>query len=339
MIAMLAAPAASAQGFAGLGSDAEGFAMPDPKRPILFPRDHAPHPGYRVEWWYLTAPLIFDDGTPLGIQWTLFRFALDPPNLLQDSSARHVWMGHAAVTTTETHRVAERFARGGTGQAGATGQPFSAWIDDWRMSGQTPDAITLSAAGTDFRYELGLTATGPLIRHGRDGYSVKSGLGQASYYYSQPFYNASGTVDLGDGPRAVSGHGWLDREWSSQPLAKDQQGWDWFSLALDDGRKLMAFRLRGQEDFRSGTLIGVDGRTRTLTNDEIAVTPEQTHRGVPVEWRLRIPAADLDLLVSALNRDAWMETRVSYWEGPVTVSGSETGRGYLEMTGYRWQPE
>ncbi|MBN9582606.1 MAG: hypothetical protein J0G37_14030, partial [Afipia sp.] len=30
----------------------------------------------------------------------------------------------------------------------------------------------------------------------------------------------------------------------------------------------------------------------------------------------------------------WMGTRVAYWEGPVAISGSHGGVGYLEMTGY-----
>ncbi|MFN4130762.1 MAG: lipocalin family protein, partial [Paracoccaceae bacterium] len=42
----------------------------------------------------------------------------------------------------------------------------------------------------------------------------------------------------------------------------------------------------------------------------------------------------VDVTVRALNRDAWMETSVPYWEGPVTINGSHTGVGYLEMTGY-----
>jgi predicted secreted hydrolase len=29
-----------------------------------------------------------------------------------------------------------------------------------------------------------------------------------------------------------------------------------------------------------------------------------------------------------------MNLRIPYWEGPVQISGSHGGRGYLEMTGY-----
>jgi len=42
----------------------------------------------------------------------------------------------------------------------------------------------------------------------------------------------------------------------------------------------------------------------------------------------------VDVSVSALNADAWMDLSIPYWEGPVAVSGSHEGQGYLEMTGY-----
>jgi len=29
-----------------------------------------------------------------------------------------------------------------------------------------------------------------------------------------------------------------------------------------------------------------------------------------------------------------MDVSIPYWEGPVGISGSHFGRGYLEMTGY-----
>jgi predicted secreted hydrolase len=29
-----------------------------------------------------------------------------------------------------------------------------------------------------------------------------------------------------------------------------------------------------------------------------------------------------------------MDTAFPYWEGPVTITGSHRGRGYLEMTGH-----
>jgi predicted secreted hydrolase len=242
------------------------------------------------------------------------------------------------VTTPDAHHVAERLARGGIGQAGVQADPFSAWIDDWVMEGPDFDTLHLKASGIDFAYDVHLRASGPLVRHGQDGYSVKSAAGQASYYYSQPFFNLSGTLSLPGGDVPVTGTAWLDREWSSQPLAEDQQGWDWFSLSFDDGSKLMGFVLRGATDYTSATWIAADGQATPLPDGAFTATPLTRHdvagRQVPTTWKVSLPAQSVEVTVEALNPDAWMQTLVPYWEGPVTITGSHGGIGYLEMTGY-----
>ena len=258
ILAMLLPVQAVAQGFSGLGTAASDFAAPVPGRVLEFPADHGAHPAYRIEWWYLTANMTGPDGTPYGLQWTLFRSALAPRDGAGWETPQ-LWMGHAAVTTPGAHHVAERLARGGIGQAGVVADPFSAWIDDWAMEGPDFDTLRLTASGAEFAYDVQLTATGPLIKHGQDGYSVKSAAGQASYYYSQPFFDLAGTLTLPQGDVPVTGRAWLDREWSSQPLAADQTGWDWFSLSFDTGDKLMGFILRGGTDYTAATWISADG--------------------------------------------------------------------------------
>jgi predicted secreted hydrolase len=328
---------AMAQGFAGLGTGAEDFAQPDPARVLEFPADHGAHPEYRIEWWYLTANLTGPDGTPYGLQWTLFRSALAPRDG-QGWDAPQLWMGHAAVTTPDAHHVAERLARGGIGQAGVTASPFAAWIDDWAMQGPDMDSLRLTASGTDFAYDMQLTAQGPLILHGQNGYSVKSAAGQASHYYSQPFFRIEGTLTLPGGDVPVAGKAWLDREWSSQPLAADQTGWDWFSLSFDTGDKMMGFVLRGATDYTAATWITAEGVATAFPDGAFAATPLARHavagRNVPVDWQVRLPDRGVDVTVRALNPDAWMTTSIPYWEGPVTITGSHGGVGYLEMTGY-----
>ncbi|QXT40055.1 iron ABC transporter permease [Gymnodinialimonas ceratoperidinii] len=332
------------QGFAGLGTSADGFAIPAPEPEFSFPDDHGPHPDFRIEWWYLTATLEDAAGNAYGIQWTLFRSAL-APETSNDWTAPQLLMGHAGLTTADAHFSAERLARGGIGQAGVTTQPFRAFIDDWQMSataseGDALDALTLSARGADFAYDLELQADGPLIFHGDVGYSVKSAEGQASYYYSQPFYDVTGTLMLPSGPVAVTGSGWLDREWSSQPLSDTQSGWEWFSLQLPEGARLMAFALRDDTDapFTSATYIAADGTTQAYGDGAITLTPLATHRvagrDVPVEWRLEFPERDIDITTRALNPNSWMDTSFPYWEGPISFTGTHAGRGYLEMTGY-----
>ncbi|MFA8386822.1 MAG: lipocalin-like domain-containing protein [Pelagibaca sp.] len=330
---------ATAQGFAGLGTDAEGFAVPTPNPAFDFPQDHGAHPEYRIEWWYLTANLQGPDGTAYGVQWTLFRSAL-APETREGWSDPQVWFAHAAVTTPDRHLVAERIARGGIGQAGVTVDPFDAWIDDWRMVGPSFDDLTLTARGDAFAYDLGLQAKGPLVFHGEGGFSVKSAQGQASYYYSQPYYEVTGTLTLPDGDVPVTGTAWLDREWSSQPLAETQSGWDWFSLSFASGDKLMGFLLREEDGgaFTSATWIAPDGTTTAYPDGAFRAQPLDWHevagRDVPTTWSVQLPDKGIDVTVQALNPDAWMALSIPYWEGPVTVEGTHEGRGYLEMTGY-----
>lgn len=339
LLALLLLPLnAFAQGYAGLGSSAEGFSVPVPGYEFQFPQDHGPHPDFRIEWWYLTANLTGDDGQDYGIQWTLFRSALKPFEQ-EGWQSPQIWMGHAAVTTPDVHYFAERLSRGGIGQAGVQAAPFEAWIDEWHMRGNDLDVLNLTANGQNFGYDLTLQAHGPLVFHGEAGYSVKSADGQASHYYSQPYYAVEGTLHLPDRDVTVSGQGWLDREWSSQPLAEDQSGWDWFSLSFDSGDKLMAFRLRGDRgDFTAATWIGADGQAQSLPDGSVILTPlelaQVAQRDIPIKWNVKIPDRRIDVEVTALTPKAWMGTSFEYWEGPVTVSGSHAGRGYLEMTGY-----
>src|SRR3954454_20942464 len=227
---------ALAQGFAGLGESADGFAAVTPGRTFSFPGDHGPHPEFRIEWWYVTANLVDANGTAHGAQWTLFRQATKPGAQQEGWANQQLWMGHAAVTRADTHRTTETFARGGVGQAGAEANPFSAWIDAWEMRGLgAMNAINmapleLKARAADFSYALRLDADRPLLLQGEAGYSRKSLREQASYYYSQPNFSVKGSLTIDDKPVEVTGQAWLDREWSSQPLAADQSGWDWLSL-------------------------------------------------------------------------------------------------------------
>ena len=254
-------------------------------------------------------------------------------------------MGHAALTTGTTHRYAETFSRGGIGTAGVTLTPFRAWIDDWRMTGMpgTGDAlarITVSATGDGFDYAFRATTTRAPVPQGEDGYSLKSSGGAASYYYSQPFYSVEGTIILDGRVIDVTGQAWLDREWSSQPLRPDDAGWDWFSLHLATGEKVMAYRFRKADGTASlaGTWIDAEGRPVPLAGTEIAITERARSavagREVPTSWHIAIPSRGMAVDTAPLNPQSWMGTTFAYWEGPIRFSGSHDGQGYLEMTGY-----
>jgi predicted secreted hydrolase len=337
---------ALAQGFAGLGETADGFAAVVPGKRFAFPADHGPHPEFRIEWWYVTANLRDAKDTAYGAQWTLFRQAARPGAALEGWVNQQLWMGHAAVTRVDTHRASETFARGGVGQAGVETTPFQAWIDAWQMRGLDPfddgkiAPLELKASAADFSFALRLDADRPLVLQGDGGYSRKSERGQASYYYSQPFFKVAGSIAIDDKPIDVTGLAWMDREWSSQPLAQDQSGWDWFSLHLNSGEKLMLYRLRernGQSNL-FGNFITPDGRSVEIAAADNSIIPtgftDIESRKVPTAWRVVIPAHGLRIETVPLNARSWMGTSFAYWEGPISFTGSHSGVGYLELTGY-----
>jgi len=332
-----------------------GFAQVTPGRGLQFPRDHGAHPDYRIEWWYLTANLSDRDGRQWGLQWTLFRQALNPRQLEAGWQSNQVWMGHAAITTPEGHFYEQRYARGGIGQAGVNriGDDgyFNAWIDDWEWRSQSaaifPAKLKFNVGEREII--LLLESSGEPVANGVDGYSQKSAQGQASYYYSQPQLRVRGFVTQGIEKTYLSGKGWLDREWSSQALADNQQGWDWFSLHLDDGYKLMVYQLRHDDGqhWLSGSWINPHGDVELLERHSIELrsirsrnieTGAGESRELPLEWRLALVDHERSWRIRPLYDQQWMGTHFPYWEGVVLVEdeqGAPAGVGYMELTGYQ----
>jgi predicted secreted hydrolase len=345
VILLCASPGALSEGFAGLGREAQGYADVTPGKRLVFPKDFGAHPDFRIEWWYVTANLQDAAGAKYGVQWTLFRQAIEPGRERDGWANQNVWMGHAAITSASEHLFAEAFARGGVGQAGVTATPFRAWIDDWSFATRdnSPDAglskLAISAGGSNFRYQLKLTTDKPVVLHGEEGFSRKSNAGQASYYYSQPFFTAEGVLTVDGRQVKVSGKAWMDREWSSQPLAAGQKGWDWFSLHLGKGEQLMLYRFRSETgDFLAGTWIAADGAPQALESSDITLTPrseiELAKRRIPVAWDVNVRSHGLAIRTAPLNPESFMATSFPYWEGPINFTGTHEGVGYLEMTGY-----
>lgn len=348
----VAVPAGTLRLGAVLGETAlEGFARADAPRRFHFPEDHGPHPAFRSEWWYLTAVLEDAGGNPLGVQFTLFRQALAPP---QDGSSPRrenrwqtpqVYLAHFAVTDTltGTHEASERFARGHPSLAGVTAEPFRLWLEDWQIVARDPSTWQLQVDDGARAASLELSLQGSPVLQGEGGLSRK-GEGQASYYYSLPDIEVTGRVRIDGAERTVRGTAWIDREWSTSVLSVGQLGWDWFALSLQDGRRVMLFRLRradGTRDpFDQGMISAPGEPDRPLTADDFDLVPERVWRddagsAWPVGWRVRIGGETWS--VAAVLDDQRLDTSIRYWEGLVTVrdeAGERLGRGYLELTGY-----
>ena len=335
-----------------LGTEPDpGFARARAPAVLRFPADHGPHDDFATEWWYLSGNLYTPGGRRFGYQFTLFRIGLRPGAPAADSRWRsnQIYMGHGAITDVAggRHYSAQRLSRAALGLAGAVSQPLAIWLESWSLrGGGAPFPLALSAEAEDFGITLNLAAgEKPLILQGEQGLSRKSATpGNASYYYSFTRLPTTGALRVGATNYRVSGESWLDHEWSSSALDDDQAGWDWFALQLDDGRELMFYRLRyrdgGMHPYSRGSLVQPDGSSRGLTPALVTLTPERYWKApdgtrYPVAWRLAVPREGLDLRVRAVLDDQLLDHSVRYWEGAVDVTGSHTGKGYLELSGYR----
>ena len=337
-----------------LGVAALAAAVPYPVvRPgvaLHFPADHGAHPQFRTEWWYVTGWLRTADGQSLGFQVTFFR--VRPPVDARNPSRfapRQVLFAHAALSDPASGRLlhGERTAREGFGLAAAAVGDADVALRDWRLQRGADNRWQTSITADGFALNLTMQPTQPPLPEGQGGYSRKGPRpDEASYYYSIPHLRIAGTVQRGDRTLPVAGEAWLDREWSSQYLAPDAQGWDWTGLNFDDGSALMAFRVRRKDGgtlWAGGTLRRADGTTTVLGPNDVSFRPLATWRSpatgavYPVRQDLAIRTAtgwrhwDLAPLFSAQELDARRSGLPVYWEGAVRTQG---GRGYLELTGY-----
>jgi len=339
------------------GANDEGYARAIMPREFQFPADHGPHPEFRTEWWYYTGNLESAVGRRFGFQLTFFRSALAPTMPARESAwaTRQAWLAHFAVSDLGGGRFHsfERWSRGAVGLAGAQAEPFRVWVKDWTAEGFSGHAppIRLTASEADLRIDLVLQPGKPPVLQGDRGLSQKGPeIGNASYYYSLTRMPVAGTVRLGGERFAVNGLAWMDREWSTSSLGRDQVGWDWFALQLSDGSDLMLYQLRRKDGSAdpasSGTVVSPGGEVRHLALPDFQIAGSGVWRSprsdarYPARWHIRIPSEKLDLEIRPVLADQELDVSFRYWEGAVDIEGSRQGRpirgrGYVELTGYK----
>ena len=331
--------------FAGLSQQHSDLKQVLPGYDISFPNDHASHPEYAVEWWYMTANLSDQQGKHYALQWTLFRFLGDATSTPWANEQQY--MVHASLHTLEKSWFEERFARGGVGNAGVADSPFVAHLDNWRWVSAGDDLLPAKLSFTvedNVELKLNLLTEKAYVLHGDNGYSQKlRDSSQASYYYSQPNIQVEGSISIDKELVLVSGQAWFDHEWSSTYLDKNTEGWDWFSIHIKDGSKLMLFNMRHgqQSDFWSGTLIRPNGQQEHLHEHDIKANVLEEHkvsgRILPLEWSLQLANHGIDIQVTPLKIDQWNPGIFSYYEGGIVINGSHQGVGFIELTGYESQ--
>jgi predicted secreted hydrolase len=339
---------------APISADERAFALALPGYDFSFPRDHGAHDEYKTEWWYYTGHLETDAGKRFGFELTFFRVGIVPPGGpgAKRWDLRNLSLAHFAISDIDANdfRYYEKLNRSSPFTAGAAAGALDVFNEGWRAATLADGSWRLTAYGGKDAIDLVVSSRKAPAVHGENGISVKAaGAGYASHYYSMSRLEVRGRVN------GASCHGvaWMDHEFGSAQLRENQQGWDWFSIQLDNDAELMLYLIRRKDGTpdaaSSGSLISSDGNVIHLRLGQMVITPLSTWHSkksgamYPMGWRVAIPSFGIALVLQPLMRDQELVTRnstqVTYWEGAVDVAGSFGnvaigGQGYVEMTGY-----
>jgi predicted secreted hydrolase len=308
---------------------------------VSLPADDAPHPG-GYEWWYYTGHVESASGARYGYELTIFQ-----------GYAGTVlgFPAHFAVTDFQkgVHVYDQKLFIGPQEEP----KTFDLAVDDWTISGDgTADRIHGTGAG--YAFTLTCTPTKPAAFHGKDGL-VEMGGGKVSWYYSKTRMDVAGMLATDGVEQAVTGTGWMDHQWGDFDVFLSN-GWDWFSLQLDDGTDLMAYFLHFKDKptgMTGATVVDPDGCSRTVDVFDAVATGSwhspHTDADYPQGWTISVPAEGIELTVTTAvadqEMDTWATTYNTYWEGAVDVTGTHhgaevKGQGYVELAGYGpWGPQ
>jgi predicted secreted hydrolase len=342
---------------------ADGFLVPQPGHTFEFPKDHGSHPGFKVEWWYVTGHL-FEVGTKerFGFQATFFRRAGAPPGKAVKNSGAfrsdQLFLFHAALLEVRTGKFihAERLSRAGWDASSAEDTLDVQHHGNRLFLDPTqPETFHLDTRiRNEARLQLTLRPRKPLVVFGEDGVSRKGDSPEAaSWYLTFPRLAAEGQLRLDGKTFNIGGEAWMDHEISSSQLTQEQTGWDWAGIQFEDGREIMVYRLRrkdGSSDPASA-LFWVDAAGKTVRFGADAFRWEgaaqwrspRSGGSYPLPVRLSVPDP-----ATGLNTEFFLEplaadqelgdsgSGIPYWEGAcrVKANGKVVGSAYVELTGY-----
>jgi predicted secreted hydrolase len=334
-----------------LSTEAQEWRDVEPGATVMLPRDLYVQKEYRIQWWYFTGHVHDAQGKEFGYELTFFAAGVQKRKYESQFGVNAIYVSHFAISDIEGKKY-YHFSDGDSGAygfAGADSSRLHVWVDKDMLEGSLKK-MHIRARAQDADLDLVLIPKKPIVLNGNKGYSRKSEESPliASLYFSSTDLETTGTVKLGNALFPVKGKSWFDREISSQGLAKNEAGWDWFALQLDNGQEIMLYLIRKKDGsidrYSSGTLVDARGNVKHLAKDDYRIevissyTSKKTNIRYPSKWIITIPQEKLRLVVTQLLEDQEFTGENikgnSYWEGACGVEGSAQGRAYVEMTGY-----
>ncbi len=287
---------------------------------LVFPRDEGVHPGLPHEWWYFCAHVTDSDERRYGVMVCFFNNG-------------KLYLG---VTDEQQGEHCAEIVKGGFR---AAHDRLAVSIDGNWWHEEDSRRYVLHAAHGALSVELAMQALKlPLLVGGG---RVPMGLGGVSHYYSQTRLQVKGRLSMRGEEHAVSGTGWIDRQWGNWNF-DGLGGWEWFGIQLEDGTDILLCEVL---DPRSGMAItsmvevmDADGQQETLTSYELdrlgtwqcPKSGETFSHG----WRLRLPARNTDFEI--VPTVAAQLLHKGLWEGSCRVRGKSSGedilgRAYVEL--------
>ena len=325
-----------------------------PLPPVDFTnRDHFPHRGARIEWWYFTSVLTTAKRkAPLGLEVTFFRV-----RTLVDSV-----IVHAAVTDVEGRKFSftgivlpVRIAFNSDAQT-----VISAFGNRVGFNEDT-NSLVIDTRLRGLQVDLSCAVRGIMAQGPGGVQEMQNSPGDASYYFTMPNLRTEGTVILHGETLPVTGLTWHDHQWGNFNVVGLK--WDWFSLRFDaDDLYVMLFNFdRWGTTYGSGN-VQCHGQLMHVDRFEVRASDTSAARHsvkYPIDWEIRIfESADASSpFMTAYVKPTLKEQHVpslitpDYWEGlctvhaeilaPVDLGGTRfldkkvlEGFAYVELTGY-----
>jgi predicted secreted hydrolase len=322
--------------------------------PVAFTsRDHFPHRGAHVEWWYFTSVLTTPKWkAPVGLEVTFFRV-----RTLVDSV-----IVHAAVTDVEGQKFSF------TGMVLPAHIPF---ISDAQTVialfgnrvgfNESSNSLIIDTRLRGLQVHCSCDVRDVMAQGAGGILEMQNSPGDASYYFTLPNMRTGGTIVLNGENLPITGLTWHDHQWGNFNLVNLK--WDWFSLRFDaDDLYVMLFNFD-----RWGTTYGTgnlerNGRTMRIERFEVWASEVCRARGgitYPIDWEIGIfegaeaSTPFMTAHVRPVLKEQYLSSLITpdYWEGLCTVHAEiltpveldDThfldrqvldGFAYVELTGY-----
>ena len=310
---------------------------------------------YDIEWWYWTGHLRSDDGRKFGFAEIIYS-AIDLTSYLplqwSDSTITDVAAGKYYYGGRETVEGLPPVIPNG----------FSFEFPKAKAAGGNGintihSTIVDQTSGKTYDVDLLLVSTKSPVQQRADG---------LVFYYSRERMAALGSIVYDDKRHFVSGNVWFDHQFGAQRDAyQNVQTWQWFALQLSDHRELVVYDVEvsaaeTRPQYANGVIEGTYSDPNCgithLTRNDFTITPLGMWQSAwvpqgwgdfqciyPMGWRIQVPSQRIDVQVQPYFPEqeiivpqipGVLRVGDRYWEGDATVTGTDTGEAYVELTGF-----